>query len=198
VIYARLLDPDPQSLIDLLNPLMAMLVLPYRGHADSARELSRPTPEPGSLSSPRPHLGASLTSTGNALAGIDFRLTVRTHRVLTAVAGHPGASNREISDIADVRDQGQISRLLTRLESLGLLKNDGGRTQGTSNAWRLTPRGREIAGAAGSEDRSEPGGSRGSFRGKATTQITGHVSANAGPSISYKGPADIQPAGRRR
>jgi AcrR family transcriptional regulator len=144
VIYARLLEGDPQPLIGLLNQLMAVLVLPYRGHAASARELSRPIPEPAAALSPRPHLDASFTATGVALAGIDFRLPVRTHKVLSAVAEYPGTSNRRISDLADVRDQGQISRLLARLERLGLLENTGGATAGVPNAWRLTPSGEEI------------------------------------------------------
>ena len=156
VIYARLLEADPQPLIGLLNPLMAMLVLPYRGHAASARELSRPVPEPDAVLSPRPHLGAALAPPHNPGAAlnaadgeraiVDFRLTVRTHKVLCAVAEYPGASNREISDRSDVRDQGQISKLLTRLEGHGLLQNEnnGGETQGTTNAWRLTPKGKQI------------------------------------------------------
>jgi DNA-binding MarR family transcriptional regulator len=97
----------------------------------------------------RPRFGASLTPVVGAAVGIDFRLTVRTHKVLGAVAEHPGASNRQISDRADVRDQGQISRLLARLEGLGLLENSGGQTQGIPNAWRLTPKGEEIVAANG-------------------------------------------------
>jgi AcrR family transcriptional regulator len=147
VIYARLLDRDPEPLIGLLNPLMAMLVLPYRGHAASARELARPIPEPAVALSPEPHPGASLIPVG-ATPSIDFRLTVRTHKVLAAVAelGGRGSdpSNRQISDLADVRDQGQISRLLARLEGLGLLQNTGGATAGIPNAWSLTEKGRAV------------------------------------------------------
>jgi AcrR family transcriptional regulator/DNA-binding MarR family transcriptional regulator len=146
VIYARLLDAAPDPLIGLLNPLMAMLVLPYRGHAASARELSRPIPElAAAVDTPRS--GASITPRG-IRTDAAFRLTVRTHKVLAAVAGYPGASNRQVSDLADVRDQGQISRLLARLEGHGLLQNSGGQTQGTPNAWHLTPEGEEIANAA--------------------------------------------------
>jgi DNA-binding MarR family transcriptional regulator len=65
--------------------------------------------------------------------------------VLTAVANRPGGSNRQISDAAGVSDQGQISRLLARLEGLGLLRNAGGETHAIPNAWHLTPRGAEIA-----------------------------------------------------
>jgi AcrR family transcriptional regulator len=172
VIYARLLDPDPQPLIGLLNPLMAMLVLPYRGHAASARELARPVPELGSALSPRPRMGASLTlppsqaglspgsteesvcssgrrasSTGRpgqTIGAATFRLTVRTYKVLVAVSEYPGTSNREVADLADIHDQGQISRLLARLEGHGLLKNMGGQTPGIPNAWLLTAQGEEI------------------------------------------------------
>lgn len=58
------------------------------------------------------------------------------------------ASNREVADAAGVHDQGQISKLLARLERLGLLHNNGdGQPRGEPNAWALTNRGKEIAGA---------------------------------------------------
>ncbi len=42
-------------------------------------------------------------------------------------------------------DQGQISKLLGRLEHLGLIENTGmGALRGEPNAWRLTHRGSEI------------------------------------------------------
>ena len=83
--------------------------------------------------------------------------------VLAAVAelGARGSapSNREVSDRAQVQDQGQISKLLSRLEGLGLLQNTGGHTQGVPNAWQLTPRGEEIvhAGRPHSERPTHPG-----------------------------------------
>ena len=64
--------------------------------------------------------------------------------VLAAVAERPGANNRQVSDAAGVSDQGQMSRLLARLEGLGLLRNTGGQTLGAAYAWRLTPRGEEV------------------------------------------------------
>jgi AcrR family transcriptional regulator/DNA-binding MarR family transcriptional regulator len=148
VIHARLLSSRPGSLTALLGELMAMIVLPYRGPAAAARELSRPTPDPAPELAGRERLGASLTPAGVGRARIPFRLTVRTHLVLSAVAElneqGPNPSNREVSDAAGVSDQGQISRLLARLEGHGLLQNTGGQTQGIPRAWRLTPRGWEI------------------------------------------------------
>ncbi len=63
-----------------------------------------------------------------------MRLTYSTARVLEATAQHPGASNRLIGDTADIPDQGQISKLLARLQSLGLLTNTAGRDAHTKGA----------------------------------------------------------------
>jgi AcrR family transcriptional regulator/DNA-binding MarR family transcriptional regulator len=144
VIYARLLEREHGPLTGLINPLMATIVLPYRGHAAAAREMAREALQlaPGSISNAG---GASIVPIGERSTPIDFRLTVRTQMVLTAVARRPGASNRQVSDAAGVADQGQISRLLARLEGLELLRNAGGETHGIPNAWHLTPRGEEIA-----------------------------------------------------
>ncbi|HEY5045576.1 MAG TPA: TetR/AcrR family transcriptional regulator [Solirubrobacteraceae bacterium] len=151
----------PAPLLAALNELMAMIVLPYRGPAAATRELSRPISKAGPRTLPAEGLGllpadksrfsgpAGRTFGSRAgRAGIPFRLTVRTHRVLCAVAELAGRgsdpNNREVSDVAGVSDQGQISKLLARLEGHGLLQNTGGSTQGIPRAWHLTPRGEEI------------------------------------------------------
>jgi DNA-binding MarR family transcriptional regulator len=64
---------------------------------------------------------------------------------LLAIAGRPGASNRQVADASGVADQGQISKLLARLEHLGLIKNGGvGPARGEPNVWRLTAKGKQI------------------------------------------------------
>jgi AcrR family transcriptional regulator/DNA-binding MarR family transcriptional regulator len=146
VIYARLIQDDAEPLVGLLNPLMATIVLPYRGHAAAARELARHTPARVGVQG---RGGKSVAPVGSLATPVDFRLTVRTHMVLAAVAelrerGND-PSNRQISDAAGIRDQGQISKLLARLEGHGLLRNTGGQTLGVTNAWRLTVHGEEIA-----------------------------------------------------
>jgi DNA-binding MarR family transcriptional regulator len=79
------------------------------------------------------------------LQELGIRPTYRTLRVLTAIAEHPGSSNREVADSAGVLDEGQISKLLKRLESLGLIENTGeGQAEGKANAWRLTAEGEEV------------------------------------------------------
>ncbi len=74
-----------------------------------------------------------------------MRITYRTVRVLIAIASGPGASNREIATAAGIQDQGQVSKLLTRLEHLGLVHNEGaGPAKGAPNAWTLTAKGQRV------------------------------------------------------
>ncbi len=133
----------PAPLSGLLNPLMGMIVLPYQGQAAAQKELARPTPK-----TPRAQQGSSITPrepSGDPLAGLNMRLTYRTLVVLSTIATNPGASNRQIADHAGIHDQGQISKLLTRLQKLGLIHNTGaGQSQGEPNAWTLTPRGTDV------------------------------------------------------
>jgi AcrR family transcriptional regulator/DNA-binding MarR family transcriptional regulator len=90
-----------------------------------------------------------------AAAGADrlqtrIRMTALTRRVLASIAelSEWGSSptNREIATAAGVKDQGQISKHLARLQTHGLLENTGGPPR-SANAWRLTPRGEELLSA---------------------------------------------------
>lgn len=126
----------PDSLLELTGALMAMIVLPYLGPAAAAKEAARPTP--ARKSSPR---GVS----GDPLRDLEMRLTYRTVRVLLAIAANPGTSNRQVGAVAGIDDQGQISKLLARLEKLELVYNKGaGQVRGAPNAWLLTKKGTEV------------------------------------------------------
>jgi AcrR family transcriptional regulator len=159
VIHARLLEHDRQSLLDLLNPLMGMIVLPYLGRAAARREQERPLPQPSRPETPgRPGARSGFSrpdrvpgpAPRDPLEGLNMRLTYRTLMVLAAIAADPGASNRQVAQVAGVHDQGQISKLLGRLEKLGLVHNGGnGQPRGEPNAWTLTLRGQEVAQAFG-------------------------------------------------
>jgi AcrR family transcriptional regulator len=136
VLYTRLVERSEGSLMDLVSPLMSMIVLPYLGQAAAKKEAERPVP------TPRPR---GDTQRRDPLRGLDMRLTYRTVRVLIAISTDAGASNRRIADVAGVTDQGQISKLLLRLQNLGLINNASeGPAKGEANAWHLTPRGREV------------------------------------------------------
>jgi AcrR family transcriptional regulator/DNA-binding MarR family transcriptional regulator len=137
VLHGRLIEENQGSYLELLNPLMSMTVLPYLGSAAARAELSRPTPH-----IERPVLP---NDAKNPLRELHMRLTYRTSRVLLAIAEHPGASNRAIGANAGIHDQGQISKLLTRLEKFGLIANTGlGHDHGAPNAWTLTEQGHTI------------------------------------------------------
>jgi AcrR family transcriptional regulator/DNA-binding MarR family transcriptional regulator len=143
VIHARLAgDARPAPLGGLLAPLMAVIVLPYLGAAAARREATRPD------RAPRRGVAVTREGHGDPLAGLNMRLTYRTLRALAAIAAHPTASNREVAEGAGIVDQGQVSKLLARLEGLGLIRNDSdGDVRGAPNAWTLTDRGRKIEGA---------------------------------------------------
>lgn len=133
VIHARMLAGEEQPWAELANPLMAMIVLPYLGPPAARRELARPQSqlEP-----------ASRVVSINPLVGLEMRLTYRTARVLSAIGSHPECSNRRVAQMADISDAGQASKLLARLEHLGLIERNG--SEQIRNSWRLTPRGEAI------------------------------------------------------
>jgi AcrR family transcriptional regulator len=140
VVQTRLLDGGSEPLTNLLGSLMSIIVLPYLGAQRASRELHRPAPD---VRGERPARPPALVS--DPLDGLKMRLTYRTVRVLTVIAEHPGASNREIASGSDISDQGQISKLLTRLARLNLVENRGeGQERGASNAWHLTDRGAAV------------------------------------------------------
>ncbi len=130
------------AMLDLLNPLMGMIVLPYLGQAAAQKELARPMLR---LTGERKTSSPSRRMSSNPLDDLNMRLTYRTLQVLATIATTPGASNRQIADHAGIHDQGQISKLLTRLERLGLIHNNSaGQPQGEPNAWTLTTKGAQI------------------------------------------------------
>ncbi len=138
VLHARLLEPANEPLINLLGPLMSMVVLPYLGGRAASCELERPA-------SRRRSTPSSSGSRKDPLEGLEMRLTYRTVQVLIVIAAKPGASNREIADRSGISDQGQISKLLTRLQRLELVENRGeGQPKGAPNAWHLTERGARV------------------------------------------------------
>jgi AcrR family transcriptional regulator len=137
VIHGRLLNPDAGTLLELANPLMSFIALPYLGGGAARIELSRPVP---AVAAPGKRNG-----TPSPPGGLDMRLTYRTMSVLVAIASRPGLSNSEVSVRAGITDQGQISKLLGRLARVGLVENTGdGRSNGVAKAWRLTCTGEQV------------------------------------------------------
>jgi AcrR family transcriptional regulator len=144
VIYARLRSGDRRPLTELLDELMGMIALQYLGARAARREQQRPAPL---ALRPAPSRGGrDAEDDPNPLGEVPMRLTYRTARVLECIAELPLASNRTIADRAGITDPGQISKLLRRLERLGLVVNvSGGHQSGEPNAWKLTAQGSQVA-----------------------------------------------------
>jgi AcrR family transcriptional regulator len=155
-----------RSLLELCPQLMAMIVLPYLGAAAARRELERPAPQrPAGMALARGDAGAGGArgaAPGSPLDGLPMRLTYRTVSVLRAIAAAPASSNRAIGHAAGVSDQGQISKLLSRLRRLGLVSNDvAPRARGEANSWTLTARGAELVAVTGMATAAGPAGAEG-------------------------------------
>lgn len=145
------------ALLELHGELMNLIVLPYLGAAVASRELSRVAPGRRRQSSTEaPAMGRGMQESPAT------RLTYRTARVLKAIAELPAASNREVAERAGIVDQGQISKILTRLEFQGLIANRSGASaaRGTPNSWWLTERGEALEREIGQRPLGEPDSDR--------------------------------------
>jgi AcrR family transcriptional regulator len=138
VIHRRMVVSDGDTFVEMLGPLMSFIVLPYRGGRLARRELHRSVPiDVGGTN------GSAIAT--ESVERVNVRLTYRTMRVLSAIAAEPGLSNARLSERAGVTDQGQISKLLSRLAGLRLIENTGqGQRNGAANAWQLTDHGEVI------------------------------------------------------
>jgi DNA-binding MarR family transcriptional regulator len=122
------------SLTDLFGELMALIVLPYEGAGAAREERTRPAP--------RIEVPADAPPSAPVRA---LRLTYRTALVLEAIGQQPGISNLGVARHAQITDQGQMSKLLSRLRRNGLVLNTArGHGRGAPNEWRLTPAGQEL------------------------------------------------------
>jgi hypothetical protein len=118
-VRSRMLERPGRSLAVLAPSLMSFILTSY-ATVDTASEL-----------------------------GLPVRATYRTTRVLRAIAAAARSNNREIAEAAGLRDEGQTSKLLTRLERRGLIENVGlGAAYGEPNAWLLTGSGERVLEAA--------------------------------------------------
>jgi AcrR family transcriptional regulator len=143
IVHARLARDETGRLVELLGELVGMIVLPYQGPAAARREQARPAPKPLPAAR-RPSL--LVVGERDPLQQVPMRVTYRTAKVLQGIAEQPGVSNRQIADYAGIHDQGQISKLLARLQRLGLTANRGeGHVKGEPNAWSLTTLGEQVA-----------------------------------------------------
>jgi DNA-binding MarR family transcriptional regulator len=142
VLEGRLAEPNPGTLVELGGALMSFIVLPFLGVRAARRELARPPAVAPVPVKPSVTLDL-LQDPGKALNHH------RTLRVLLVIGTHPGLNNKGVARYAGVKDEGQASRLLSRLERLGLIENLRDVEATNAKAWRLTANGHELQAAAG-------------------------------------------------
>lgn len=139
VLHARLTQTKHEPLIEFTNSLMSMIVLPYLGAAAARKEIERSMPKSVSGQVKAMPFGT------DPFKEAGLRLTYRTVRVLAVIADHPGASNRQVGNSAEMTDQGQVSKLLTRLKRAGMITNtELTPGKGAPNSWTLTPSGQRV------------------------------------------------------
>jgi len=136
VLQERISRRSSKPLALLSTELMSFIVLPFLGARASRRELDDRR-NPTAVSADAATLEVVRDSAG--------RLSPRTVSVLLAIAADPGMNSRAVSVRAGVRDEGQASRLLLRLERLGLIENvrDPG-SRFAPKSWCLTAAGRNV------------------------------------------------------
>ena len=155
ILHTRLVRGERQPLKNLQGELMAMVVAPYLGSAAARTERDRPAPPPLAVPASSAGVdggiarGATVSAERDPLHGVSMRFTYRTACVLEAVAAEPGMSNRGVGNAAGIPDPGQLSKLLARLQGLGLVENTAPPRRGAANAWKLTPEGEQVARVVG-------------------------------------------------
>ena len=143
IVHTRLTRANEEPFTTLAGSFMYLLTLPYLGQVRAKAELRR-APMPVSRQRPpaqRPRLDESLRDT-------KIRLTYRTIRALGAISDRPGESNLGVSSRVWHQRPGPVSKLLSRLQALGLIENRGqGSPLGLPNAWYITTHGSDLVDA---------------------------------------------------
>jgi AcrR family transcriptional regulator/DNA-binding HxlR family transcriptional regulator len=133
------LTADGETVIDVHKGGRASIKAQRRSGKGGGRVANSPSGRPGKT---------RIAAAGTDLAGGRLRMTVLTRQVLAAVSElsrwGSNPSNRKIATAVGVKDEGQISKHLARLQHHGLLENTGGATAGAPNAWQLTRHGEEV------------------------------------------------------
>lgn len=154
VIQAHVVTEEPGPLIELLGPLMGLIATHYLDARGVEREVERGAQLARKIQAEDPGWASARAAGRDTELGMRRGVTLpailetpgarRARECVLFLADHPESSNRELATGIGVVHQSQISRLLAYLagESLVVKRSEGA---GKRNAWRLTPRGEEMA-----------------------------------------------------
>jgi DNA-binding MarR family transcriptional regulator len=134
VLAERLSQSYSGPLVELTAPLMSFTVLPFLGVKAARRELAA-----AQGSSCASEETAHVDVVRDRAGGLNSRASL----VLGVIGGEPGLSNRELASRTGLKDEAYVSRLLARLERLGLTEDTrDGRFR--AKAWKLTAAGQKL------------------------------------------------------
>jgi AcrR family transcriptional regulator len=151
IVHAHIVAGKREPLIELLGPLMGLVAAPYLGARGVRREIARGDELARAIQAEDPSWAptraAVLVTTGQGTAlpaTLENPRARRARACLLRLAERPDSSNRELAAGIGVAHEPQMSTLLAYLlhENLVTKRSEG---KGKRNAWRLTPRGQEIA-----------------------------------------------------
>jgi DNA-binding MarR family transcriptional regulator len=137
VVGERLAQSNPGPLVELTAPLMSFTVLPFLGVSAARRELGSPSGRRAS--------GGEDGAVLDPLKAPGGRLNSRAVSALEVIGAEAGLTSKDVSSRTGVNDDAQMSRLLARLERLGLIENARKR-HGRANRkdWQLTAAGQKM------------------------------------------------------
>jgi AcrR family transcriptional regulator len=144
ILHTRLVTGEAPPFIGLLGQLVGLVVCPYLDPYEVVTEVKRgealaeKIAERHALSSSPPLAPVKLP------AALSHPGAYRARSCVIYIAANPGTSNKQIAAGIDVPHLGQVSELLARLASGGLLRKHAGGA-GRPNQWWLTPQGEQIA-----------------------------------------------------
>ncbi len=147
IVENHLVARDPEPLIDKLGPLMGFVVAPYLGRNAAIREIERGKELATNIHRDERGLGSTDAAFGDdakILGSLHHPRAHRARRCILYLAENPGSSNRQVAREIEVDHQGQVSKLLARLEDMSLLRKYPG-APGRPNAWWLTNKGEKVA-----------------------------------------------------
>jgi AcrR family transcriptional regulator len=149
ILHGRLLEVPVPPLLPMCGSLMSVIVLSYLGAEAAREELTRPLPQPGrgtATGVPAYVAGSPCVAALPARA----RMNPRTMQLLGLIDARPEISSRDVAFAVGIRDPSQVSRLLARLERLGLVTDGSSERSGRRKAWRLTAAGADVLADRGS------------------------------------------------
>jgi AcrR family transcriptional regulator len=151
LIQTHLVTRRPEPLIELLGPLMTLVTSLHLDTKERAREGERGARLAREIQAGTSHWTPTQLKQSHVEDDIELPSKLanpsarRAKECLLYLAEHPDCSNSAIGSAIGVPHKSQISRLLSYLLEVGLtVKRSEGRA-GVPNAWRLTPRGEEVA-----------------------------------------------------